>query len=78
MTASAISKMDPATAPIAIPAFAPVESPLFLFLEDVRLDIGVFDGVFDCVFDAAVDNGPDRAVPTEEAAPRCNDHVVAL
>jgi hypothetical protein len=77
MTASAISRIDPATAPIAIPAFAPVESPLFSFLEGVGLDIGVLDELFNCVFDAVVD-GADRARPTEEATPCCDDHVVAL
>jgi hypothetical protein len=87
MNASAISTMDPATAPIAIPAFAPVESrPLLFFgdvdwvavLEVVGLDIGVLNGVFDCVFDIAVDGGADGAVTTKVATPRCNDHVVAV
>jgi hypothetical protein len=78
MTASAISRMDPATAPIAIPAFAQVESPLFSFLEDVGLDIGAFDAWFDCVFDVVVDNSADGEVTTGETTPSCNDHVVAL
>jgi hypothetical protein len=82
MTAIAISRMHPTTAPIAIPAFAPVESPSLSWFEDIGLDIGVLDGLFDCVFDAVVDNGADRAVTVEVvtaevATSRCNDHVVA-
>jgi hypothetical protein len=69
MNASVISRIDPAIAPIAIPAFVPVEIPSLSFLEDVGwaaelevigLDVGVLDGLFDCVFGAPVDDGADH------------------
>jgi hypothetical protein len=74
MNVSAISTTDHATALISISVFAPVESALSSFLEDVgwaaalemvELGVGVLDGLFDCAFHAVVDNGVGRGVSSK-------------
>jgi hypothetical protein len=71
MNVGATGTIDFATAPTIIAVSAPVESPLFSFLEDVGwgaalevvgLDVGVLDGLVDPALDTVVDNGARRGV----------------